>query len=72
MFFQHRIFDKRQYETSIDNDQLKGIELSYNPKKDKYNLVFISDKKIDFYVDQLPVNDLIWLKDFIIRKLVGN
>ena len=72
ILFQQKIFDKKQYEISINSDQLKDVVLSYNPKKDKYNLVFISDQKINFHIEQLPVNDLIWLKDFIIRKLIGN
>ena len=72
ILFQQKIFDKKQHEVSINTDMLKDIVLSYNPKKDKYNLVFISDKKISFNIEQLPVNDLVWLKDFIIRKLIGN
>lgn len=56
----------------IGIDKLENIELSYNPIIDRYNLALISDDKVLTFGSRLPVNDLLWLKDFIIRKLVGN
>lgn len=53
-------------------NKIENIELSYNPTIDRYNLTIISDDKFITFGGRLPVNDLLWLKDFVIRKLIGN
>lgn len=53
-------------------DKIKNVELSYNPTIGRYDLTIISDDKIVVFGNRLPVSDLLWLKDFIIRKLIGN
>lgn len=57
---------------SINCSQIENIELSYNPIIDRYSVAIISDDKAINFGGRLPVNDLLWLKDFIIRKLIGN
>lgn len=57
---------------SISCSQIENIELSYNPIIDRYSVAIISDDKAITFGGRLPVNDLLWLKDFIIRKLIGN
>ena len=57
---------------SLDNAYIENVELSYNPTIDRYSLSVISDDKIITFGSRLPVGDLLWLKDFVIRKLVGN
>lgn len=59
-------------EQSIDVKKIENVELSYNPTIDRYNLAIISDEKIINFGSRLPVNDLIWVRDFVIRKLIGN
>ncbi len=59
-------------EQSLDTKKIENIELAYNPTIDRYNLAIISDEKIINFGSRLPVNDLIWVRDFIIRKLIGN
>ncbi|MBR5154530.1 MAG: hypothetical protein IKW58_02270 [Alphaproteobacteria bacterium] len=59
-------------EDFIDANKIENVELSYNPIIDRYTLALISDDKVLTFGNRLPVNDLLWLKDFIIRKLVGN
>ena len=51
---------------------IENVELSYNPTIDRYSLSVISDDKIITFGSRLPVSDLLWLKDFVIRKLIGN
>ena len=51
---------------------IENVELSYNPTIDRYSLAIISDEKVITLGGRLPVNDLLWLKDFVIRKLIGN
>lgn len=57
---------------SLSSDVIEDIELSYNPTIDRYSLAIISDDKILAFGGRLPVSDLLWLKDFVIRKLIGN
>lgn len=59
-------------EDSLSSDVIENIELSYNPTIDRYSLAIISDDKILTFSSRLPVSDLLWLKDFVIRKLIGN
>lgn len=59
-------------EQSIDVKKIENVELAYNPTIDRYNLAIISDEKIINFGSRLPVNDLIWVRDFVIRKLIGN
>jgi len=54
------------------NDKVENIELSYNPTISRYSLAIISDDKIVSFGGRLPASDLLWLKDFITRKLIGN
>lgn len=58
--------------TSLDINKIENVELSYNPTIDRYSLSIVSDDKIITFDSRLPVSDLLWLKDFVIRKLVGN
>ncbi len=56
---------------SLNNDCIENVELSYNPTIDRYSLSVISDDKVITFGSRLPVGDLLWLKDFVIRKLIG-
>jgi hypothetical protein len=56
----------------LENDKIESIELSYNPTTSRYSLAIISDDKTLSFGSRLPVSDLLWLKDFVIRKLIGN
>jgi len=53
-------------------DKIESVELSYNPTISRYNLMIISDEKLILFGSRLPIADMLWLKDFIIRKLIGN
>lgn len=57
---------------SLSIDDVESIELNYNPTVGRYSLTIISDDKIIDFRSRLPVADLIWLRDFVIRKLIGN
>lgn len=66
------LFGTVKKQDSIPAAKIENIELSYNPTIDRYSLAVISDNKVITFGGRLPVNDLLWLKDFVIRKLVGN
>lgn len=69
----HRSFLGTTIDTKkLDIDVIENVELSYNPTIGRYSLAFISDEKIMDFHSRLPVTDLIWLRDFVIRKLIGN
>ena len=53
-------------------DKIENVELNYNPTIGRYNLTLISDEKVVDFPSRLPVADLIWLRDFVVRKLIGN
>lgn len=57
---------------TLPTARIENIELSYNPIIDRYSIAIISDDKTLMIGGRLPVNDLLWFKDFIIRKLIGN
>lgn len=66
------LFNTPQKKEAISVKKIENIELTYNPTIDRYSLAVISDERIITFGGRLPVNDLLWLKDFVIRKLVGN
>lgn len=66
------LFGAETKENKIDADKIENIELSYNPTIGRYDLTIISDEKTVTFGSRLPVSDLLWLKDFVIRKLIGN
>jgi len=57
---------------TLEIDKIENVELNYNPTIGRYNLTLISDDKVIDFPSRLPVSDLIWLRDFVIRKLIGN
>jgi len=66
------LFGSEMKQSSINNNKIENIELSYNPMLGRYDLMIISDEKTIAFGSRLPVSDLLWLRDFIIRKLIGN
>lgn len=66
------LFNTPQKKDTISVKKIENIELTYNPTIDRYSLAIISDDRVITFGGRLPVNDLLWLKDFVIRKLVGN
>ena len=66
------LFGSELKSIKLATDKIKNIELSYNPTIGRYDLTIISDEKILAFGNRLPVTDLLWLKDFVIRKLIGN
>lgn len=74
----HEVFVHRSFLGTIVNSQkldidvIENVELSYNPTIGRYSLTFISDDKTMDFCSRLPVSDLIWLRDFVVRKLIGN
>lgn len=66
------IFGKNISKKIIFNDAIKSVELSYNPTIARYDISIICDDDITNLKNRLPVLDLLWLKDFILRKLINN
>lgn len=66
------LFDSTLKMEAIFNKDIESVELGYDSTMDRYNISIIADNKAISFGVKLPINDLLWLKDFIIRKLVGN
>lgn len=66
------LFNNPISEKIIYNDAIKGIELTYDPTVARYDVIIIDDNDITNLKNRLPVADLLWLKDFILRKLINN
>ena len=66
------LFGTLTSEKYMNNNEIENIELTYNPTIDRYSLAIICKDELFSIENRLPVNDLLWLKDFIIRKLIGN
>ncbi len=56
----------------ITTNVIENIELSYNPTIGRYSISIISDSDVISLDNRLAVSDLMWLKDYILRKLIGN
>ena len=66
------LFDSALKIDAIFNKDIESVELGYDSTMDRYNISIIADNKAINFGVKLPINDLLWLKDFITRKLVGN
>lgn len=66
------LFNSPRKKDIISVKKIENVELTYTPTIDRYSLAVISDDHVITFGGRLPVNDLLWLKDFVIRKLVGN
>lgn len=66
------LFNSPRKKEAISVKKIENIELTYSPTMDRYSLAIISDERVITFGSRLPVSDLLWLKDFVIRKLVGN
>jgi hypothetical protein len=66
------LFDSTLKMEAIFNKDIESVELGYDSTMDRYNISIVADNKAISFGVKLPINDLLWLKDFIIRKLVGN
>lgn len=66
------LFGTETKRTELVTDKIEGVELNYNPIIGRYTLMIISDEKIILFGSRLPIADMLWLKDFVIRKLIGN
>ncbi len=59
-------------ERVIDMNNIKNIELTYSPVTGRYGIALIENDEICLIEEKLPATDVLWLKDFLIRKIVGN
>ena len=59
-------------ERVIDMNNIKNVELSYSPVTGRYGIAIIENDEIYLIEEKLPASDVLWLKDFLIRKIVGN
>lgn len=66
------LFGSEVKEIKFLNNKIKNVALNYNPTIGRYDLAIVSDEEIVTFGNRLPVADLLWLRDFIIRKLIGN
>ena len=51
-------------------DEIENIELTYNPNLDKYNIAIIHKRGVILFKNKLNVDNLIWIRDFLIRKII--
>lgn len=51
-------------------DEIENIELIYNPNIDKYNIAIIHKRGVIVFKNKLNVDNLIWIRDFLIRKVI--
>ena len=63
---------KTTNEMTVNFDKIKNVELTYNPTTGRYGIAIITHNDIISINNKLPASDLLWLKDYIVRKLVGN
>lgn len=59
-------------EFNINFDNIKNVELTYNPTTSRYGIAIITTNDVINITNKLPANDQLWLKDYIVRKLIGN
>lgn len=54
----------------IKKSEIETIEVSFNPATERYFVAIISDSKTIIYGKKLPIEDLKWVKKFLINEIV--
>ena len=57
-------------ERKVSTESIENIELTYTPSVDRYYLTIINQAGGILFQNKLHVNDLIWIRDFLIRKII--
>ena len=51
-------------------NDIENIELTYNPSIDRYSIAIIHKKGAIYFKNKLNASDLIWIRDYLIRKII--
>ncbi len=54
----------------IEKDKIQAVDIGHNPTTDRYYLTVISPEKTIIFGKNMPLNDLRWIRSFVIRETV--
>ena len=72
----HKIVHTHKYmlfstkHNEILKDNIESIEITENPATGRFFVSIISDNNTIFYGAKLPINDLLWIKRFLIHEVI--
>ena len=61
------VFSRKKDE--IAKNEIEAVEVTFNPATGRHYIAIISDKKTVIFGKKLPVDDLRWLKNFLLYEL---
>lgn len=62
------LFSKKDIE--IFKDDIEAIDVSFNPATERYFVAINSDNKTAVFGKKLPIDELRWVKQFLIREII--
>lgn len=66
----HKIFFFSRKKNELNKDDIKIIDVAFNPSNDRYFLLIIGSNKTLVFGKKLPLEDLVWIKQFLIHHIV--
>lgn len=66
----HKTFFLSRKNNEIYKDEIKAIEVAFNPLTERYFVSIISPEKTLIFGKKLPIEDLRWVKKFLVNDIV--
>lgn len=54
----------------LEKDKIQAVDIGYNPTTERYYLTVISPDKTIIFGKNMPIDDLRWIRSFVIRETV--
>ena len=67
----HKYFLFSTKHDEIFNKDIKGIYVTFNPATERYFVTITSSEKNIIFGKKLPIQDLKWIKNFLIEKIIN-
>ena len=66
----HKTFFFSRKKNELAKDDIKVVDIAFNPANDRYFLLIIGNDKTLVFGKKIPLQDLIWIKQFLIHHIV--
>ncbi|MBR1605293.1 MAG: hypothetical protein IJ660_04215 [Alphaproteobacteria bacterium] len=66
----HKTFFFSRKKNELNKDEIKVIDIAFNPANDRYFLLIIGNNKTLVFGKKLPLADIIWVKQFLIHHII--
>ena len=62
------LFSRKKDE--LRKDKIEAIDVTFNPATERYFVAIASDEKTLVFGKKLPIDDLRWVKKFLINEVI--